>query len=57
MQYRSLIIRSLPAFFGACLAMVAIFLATMLVQTRSIEYCYLGAASVRIVILSIGVGL
>ena len=57
MHYRPLIIRSLPAFLGACLAMLAIFIATTLNLLRSMDYCYLAVASVRIVILSIGVGL
>ena len=57
MHYRPLIIRSLPAFLGACLAMLVIFIATMLNLLRAIDYCFLAVVSVRIVILSIGVGL
>lgn len=36
--------------------MVAIFITTMLIQYRSIDYQYLGYATVRIFILSIIVG-
>jgi hypothetical protein len=56
-RFKHVIARILPGFVGACFSMLAIFIATMLIQYRHIDYRYLHYATLRIFTISIFVGL